>query len=281
MNKEIGFERLAAQIRIALLKEMKQSRGGHIGGALSIVDVLAVLYGKQLKHDPKRPDWDERDYLILSKGHAGPAWYAALAVVGYFDPELLMTLNEGGTKLPSHPDRLKIPGVDMTSGSLGQGSSVGAGIALDLKRRDKDQYAFVIVGDGELNEGQNWEAFQFISHHKLSNCIIIIDENKRQLDGYTKDIIDQLSIKDKMEAFGFNTQKVKGDDLVAIDEAITKAKANKDSANCIVLDTIKGQGIAYFEELFANHSVKFTDKEDAVVDEEIARLKEIAGEDNV
>lgn len=281
MDKELSFKRLAAKIRIALLEEMKQSRGGHIGGSLSVVEVLAVLYGEQLKHDPQKPDWDDRDYLILSKGHAGPAWYATLAIAGYFDSKVLLTLNEGGTKLPSHPDRLKIPGVDMTSGSLGQGSSVGAGIALDLKRRDKDQYVFVIVGDGELNEGQNWEAFQFIAHHKLSNCIIIIDENKRQLDGYTRDIISQLSIPDKMKAFGFNTQKVKGDDCQAINEAITKAKANKESANCIVLDTIKGQGIPYFEELFANHSVKFTDKEDTIVDEEIIRLKEIAGENNV
>ncbi len=281
MDKKQQLTTLTAQIRIELLKEMKQSRGGHIGGSLSIVEVLAVLYGGQLKHDPKNPKWEERDYLILSKGHAGPAWYAALAVAGFFDKSLLLTLNEGGTMLPSHPDRLKVPGVEMTSGSLGMGSSVGAGIAYDLRQRGKEQYVFVIVGDGELNEGQNWEAFQFIAHHKLSNCIIIIDENKKQLDGFTKNIIDQLSLADKMKAFGFATTVVKGDDCLAIDAAITAAKANKESANCIIMDSIKGQGVPYFADLYANHSVKFGEKEDAIVDEAIAELEKVAGEDYV
>jgi len=276
-----NLDLFAKEIRIELLKEMKQSRGGHIGGALSIVDTLAVLYGGQLKHNCKDPDWIDRDYLIVSKGHAGPAWYAALALAGYFDKAMLLTLNEGGTKLPSHPDRTKIPGVDMTTGSLGQGASVAAGIALDLKRNNKDQYVFVIVGDGELNEGQNWEAFQFISHHKLSNCIVIIDENKKQLDGFTSEIIDLLSIKDKMEAFGFSTQRVKGDDCYVINEAIIKAKANKENANCIILDSIKGQGVQYFADLYANHSVKFGDKEDEIVDSEIARLIREIGDNNV
>ncbi len=277
MEKALYFNRLSAKIRLELLKEMKNSKGGHIGGSLSVVEILAVLYGGQLKHDPKNPKWDERDYLILSKGHAGPGLYAALAVAGFFDPSVLLTLNEGGTSLPSHPDRNKIPGVDMTTGSLGQGSSVAAGIAYDLKVRNKDQYVYVIVGDGELNEGQNWEAFQFIAHTKLSNCIVIIDENKRQLDGYTKDVLNPFSISEKMKAFGFSTKTVKGNDCLAIDAAINEAKANKDSANCIVLDSIKGQGIKYFEDLFANHSVKFGDKEMAIVDETIAELeKELA-----
>ena len=279
MDKALHLKRLVMKIRIELLKEMIQSKGGHIGGSLSIVETLAVLYGGQLKYDPKNPNWDERDYVILSKGHAGPAWYAVLALSGYFDTSVLLTLNQGGTKLPSHPDRLKIPGVDMTNGSLGQGASVGAGIAYDLKQRDKDQYVYVIVGDGELNEGQNWEAFQFIAHHRLHNCIIIIDENKKQLDGFTKDIIEQFSLAQKMQAFGFHVTTVKGDDACAIDEAVSAAKANKASANCILLDSVKGQGIPYFAELFANHSVKFGEKEEAIAKEAIVELEKRLAED--
>ncbi len=276
MTNTNNFENLKKKITLELLKEMKQSKGGHIGGSLSIVDVLTVLYGKQLKHDPKNPNWNDRDYLILSKGHAGPGLYAALAVAGFFDPSVLLTLNEGGTSLPSHPDRTKVPGVDMTTGSLGQGSSVAAGIAYDLKLNDKDQYVYVIVGDGELNEGQNWEAFQFIAHQNLSNCIVLIDDNKKQLDGYTEEIIKQFSIEEKMKAFGFTTQIVKNN-YTEIDQAITIAKSNKATANCIILDGIKGQGVEYFAELYANHSVKFGDKETMVVDEIIEKLeKEVA-----
>lgn len=273
MEKVKDLKKLACEIRVELLKEMKASKGGHIGGSLSIVDVLAVLYGSQMNYDPKNPQWEGRDYLVLSKGHGGPGLYAALAVAGFFDKEVLKTLNQGGTMLPSHPDRLKIPGVDMSTGSLGQGSSVAAGIAYELKISQKDQYVYVIVGDGELNEGQNWEAFQFIAHQNLSNCIVIVDENKKQLDGFTKDIIRSFSIAKKMEAFGFNTISVEGSDCQAIDQAINQAKANKASANCIVMDTVKGQGVKYFEELLANHSVRFGDKEMEIADQAICELE--------
>ena len=154
-----------------------------------------------------------------------------------------MTLNDGGTRLPSHPDRTKTPGVDMTTGSLGQGTSAAAGIATGLRMKESSRYVYMIVGDGELNEGQCWEAFQYVAHYKLNNCIVIIDDNKRQLDGYTKDVMNPFSIPDKMKAFGFDVQVVKGNDIEAIDAAIEQAKAVKDQAVCIVLDTIKGQGV--------------------------------------
>lgn len=248
---------LSAKIRKDVL-EMLEKRGyGHMGGSLSIVELMSVLYGKQLRYDAKNPDWEERDMVVLSKGHSGPAWYSVLAEKGFFDREWLFTLNDGGTKLPSHPDRLKTPGVDMTTGSLGQGTSAAAGIAMGFKMNKTDQYVYLIVGDGELNEGQCWEAFQYIAHYKLNHCVVIIDDNKKQLDGTTKEVMNPFSIENKMKAFGFYTQTVKGNDEEAIDEAINRAKNVKDQAVCIILDSIKGAGVPYFEQLDANHSVKF------------------------
>jgi len=222
---------------------------------------LAVLYGKQLRINPQDPQWADRDRLVLSKGHAGAALYSALANTGYFDRSWLWTINEGGTRLPSHPDRWKTPGVDATTGSLGQGTSMAAGIATGLRLAGKDNFVYLIVGDGELNEGQCWEAFQYIAHFKLNHCIVIIDDNKKQLDGPTKDILDPFDIQQKMTAFGFYTEKVPGADMQAIDEAIERCKAIEDQAVCIVLDSVKGQGTPFFEELDANHSVKFTTDE--------------------
>lgn len=254
---------LSANIRIDVLKMLEKRGYGHMGGSLSIVEVLSVLYGKQMRYDAKNPQWADRDMLVLSKGHAGPGLYSALANVGFIDKEMLYTLNDGGTNLPSHPDRSKTSGVDMTTGSLGQGTSAAAGIATGFKLKKSNQFVYVIVGDGELNEGQCWEAFQYIAHNKLNNCIVLIDDNKKQLDGPTQDICNPFSIADKMRAFGFKTFEVKGNDEVAIDTAINECKKVQDEAVCIVLDTIKGQGVPFFETMDANHSVKF-DNDDIV-----------------
>jgi len=255
------LESLAAKIRLDTLCSIKKMGQGHLGGSFSIVELLAVLYGKQLRINPQDPQWADRDRLVLSKGHAGAALYSALANTGYFDRSWLWTINEGGTRLPSHPDRWKTPGVDATTGSLGQGTSMAAGIATGLRLAGKDNFVYLIVGDGELNEGQCWEAFQYIAHFKLNHCIVIIDDNKKQLDGPTKDILDPFDIQQKMTAFGFYTEKVPGADMQAIDEAIERCKAIEDQAVCIVLDSVKGQGTPFFEELDANHSVKFTTDE--------------------
>lgn len=255
------LEKLAAKIRLDTLCSIKKMGQGHLGGSFSIVELLAVLYGKQLRINPQDPQWADRDRLVLSKGHAGAALYSALANTGYFDRSWLWTINEGGTRLPSHPDRWKTPGVDATTGSLGQGTSMAAGIATGLRLAGKDNFVYLIVGDGELNEGQCWEAFQYIAHFKLNHCIVIIDDNKKQLDGPTKDILDPFDIQQKMTAFGFYTEKVPGADMQAIDEAIERCKAIEDQAVCIVLDSVKGQGVPFFEELDANHSVKFTTDE--------------------
>lgn len=276
MEKELvtELEALAAKIRINSIEAIRKVGAGHIGGSLSIADLLAVLYGKQMVYDPKNPQWEKRDRLVLSKGHAGPAWYSALSAVGFFPEEWLWTLNDGGTKLPSHPDRIKTPGVDATTGSLGQGTSLAAGIATGLRMQGSESYVYLIVGDGELNEGQCWEAFQYLAHNKLNRCIVFIDENKKQLDGLTQDILNPFDIAEKMRAFGFLTQKAKGDDLVAIDQAIENCKKVTDQAVCIVLDTIKGQGVKFFEEMDANHSVKFaSDEVQKATDEALEELR--------
>lgn len=255
------LEKFSAQIRLSLLDMFLEVGSGHLGGSYSIVELLTVIYHNYMHIDPNNPNLEDRDRLVLSKGHAGPALYATLAHLGFFDSELLLTLNKGGTQLPSHADRLKTPGIDVTTGSLGQGTSVAAGLAMGFKLLGKDNYVYLIVGDGELNEGQCWEAFQFIAHHNLHQCIVIIDDNKKQLDGYTSDIIDPINLLAKMTSFGFSTLKVKGSDLIAIDAALQLAHNTLDQPTCIILDSIKGQGIDYFENMQDNHSVKFNNKE--------------------
>ncbi len=263
----------AAAIRKHVLEMLLHCGYGHLGGSMSIVELLAVLYGGQLRHDPKNPQWDQRDYLVLSKGHSGPGLYSALAQAGFFDPAMLKTLNQNGTRLPSHPDRLKTPGIDATTGSLGQGTSVAAGMGQALKLKKSDQYVFLIVGDGELNEGQCWEAFQFIAGRNLDNVIVYIDENKRQLDGYTKDVLDPFDLVEKMAAFGFHAESVPGADIEAIWNATVQAKERKGIPTCLVLDSIKGQGIEYFEKMADNHSVKFTEQDREAAAEALARLE--------
>lgn len=265
---------LAAKIRRDVLVMLEKVGSGHLGGSMSIVELMSVLYGRRLNYDPKNPHWEDRDRVVLSKGHAGPAWYAALAESGFFDREMLLTLNEGGTNLPSHPDRTKTPGVDMTTGSLGQGTSTATGIAAALRLKGSKSRVYLIVGDGELNEGQCWEAFEFLAHNKLSNCTVVIDWNKRQLDGTCEEVMNPFDIAEKMRAFGFAVQRVNGQDIEALDEALAAAEAVTDQATCVVMDTVKGAGIPFFETYPGNHSVKFSVPEvKQAADEAIAKFE--------
>ncbi len=265
------------KIRLQTYKMIKKRGFGHLGGALSIVETLSVLYGKEMKYDGKNPQWSDRDYFILSKGHGGPSYYSTLALVGYFPMEELSTLNEPNTNLPSHPDRKLIKGVDMTTGSLGQGLSVAVGLAKGLKVQGKDNNVYCVVGDGEMNEGQCWEAFMTSAHHKLNNLYVFIDDNKKQLDGYTKDIVDPISFSDKMNSFGFDTFVVDGHDVDAIDEAIQKGKSsNKPKA--IILNTVKCKGIKYFEEMQSNHHIRLDEEGKKALDEAIIELEKKLGE---
>lgn len=261
------------EIRLKTLKELHHLGFGHYGGSLSIVEALAVLYGEVMKVDPENPKWADRDYFILSKGHGGPGLYATLAAKGYFPEEVLYTLNQNGTNLPSHPDKNLTPGVDMTTGSLGQGISAAVGVALSHKLSNKENYTYCIVGDGELNEGQCWEAFQFAAHHKLNHLFVFVDDNKKQLDGLTKDIIDPLDFAEKFTAFGFYAVKVDGGSLQEIYEAIEKGKAQKDQPIAIILDTVKGQGVPYLEEKADNHHIRPSEADEAAILSAIAELE--------
>ncbi|MBN2604968.1 MAG: transketolase [Bacilli bacterium] len=262
------------EIRLETLKMLKTRGFGHLGGSMSIVDTLAVLYRDIMKIDPSNPSWSERDYLVLSKGHAGPALYATLALKGYFDLSLLQTLNNNGTSLPSHCDRLLTPGIDMTTGSLGQGISSAVGIAKALKIENKPNRVFTIIGDGELDEGQCYEALMFSYHHKLDNLIVFVDENKLQLDGYTVDILDQKNITEKIASFGFHTVKVDGHNEEKIKEAIINAMNTKHVPSCIVLDTVKAKGVKAFEGDIGNHHIRFSKQQEIIIDEVIKQLEE-------
>ncbi|WP_078543688.1 transketolase [Litchfieldia alkalitelluris] len=266
--------RFRDSIRLLTLKELHHLGFGHYGGSLSIVEVLAVLYGKVMKLNPAEPDWEGRDYFILSKGHGGPALYATLALKGYFPEKELYTLNKNGTSLPSHPDRNLTRGVDMTTGSLGQGISVAVGVALSHKLSARKNYTYCVVGDGELNEGQCWEAFQFAAHHKLNRLVVFIDDNKKQLDGPTKDIIDPLDFEEKLRAFGFYTMKVDGSSLEEIEAAIGRGKVESQGMPIgIVLDTIKGQGVPFLEQKADNHHVRPNAEDEAAILEMISELE--------
>ncbi|WP_243356392.1 transketolase [Bacillus litorisediminis] len=267
------LETFRDKIRLLTLKELHHLGFGHYGGSLSIVEVLAVLYGEVLRIDPQNPRWEGRDYFILSKGHGGPAYYAALCLKGFFPEEMLYTLNQNGTRLPSHPDRNLTPGVDMTTGSLGQGISAAVGVALSHKLSGMDNYTYTIVGDGELNEGQCWEAFQFAAHHKLNRLVVFVDDNKKQLDGPTKEIMDPLDFVQKFEAFGFFTLKVDGSSIQEILQAIKLGKEQADKPVAIILDTIKGQGVPYLEEKADNHHLRPDAKDEEAIIEAIDRLE--------
>lgn len=236
------LKRFSKKIQMETMKTICEIGMGHVGGSLSISDLLALLYDQEMKIDPKNPKWEERDWLVLSKGHCAPALYSTLALKGYFPMEWLMTVNKNNTNLPSHADRLKVPGVDMTTGSLGQGSSAAAGIALGLKMEDKPNYVYLILGDGECQEGQVWEAALFAPQHKLNHLIAFVDLNRLQLDGFTDDICAMGDMEAKFTDFGWYTQGVNGHDIQAIHMAIENAKRQPEKPSMIILHTIKGNG---------------------------------------
>lgn len=254
-NKSIRV--FAEEIRVETLKELAHLGFGHVGGAMSVVELLAVLYEKEMHIDPKNPDWKERDKLVMSKGHAGPAVYATLALKGYFPKEELLTLNQGGTNLPSHCDRLKTPGVDMTTGSLGQGMSTACGLAMGNRMQKRDAYTYLVLGDGECNEGQVWEGAMFAAQFQLDHLIAFVDLNKQQLDGACDDVMHMGDMVDKWTAFGWYTQKVDGHNVDAILDAIQAGKAQSGKPVMIVLDTIKGHGCLLAESTFPCHHIAF------------------------
>ena len=268
------LEQFARHIRIYTLETLNHLGFGHYGGSLSIMETLAVLYGAVMEGTPEAFSKRNRDYFVLSKGHAGPALYSTLCLKGFFDKETLFSLNTNGTHLPSHPDRNLTPGVDMTTGSLGQGISVATGIAYGQKIQSSPYYTYVIVGDGELNEGQCWEAIQFAAHQQLEHLFVFVDDNKKQLDGYTADICQPQDFVEKFQAFGFEAERIDGASLVAIYDTIDRMKqSSSHHTKCIVLDTTKGQGVKELEEMGANHHLRPSESDKKMLEAVVQRLK--------
>ncbi len=239
--------REAELIRLGILEGTHAAASGHPGGSLSIADMLAYLYFAEMRVDPANPTWAERDRLVLSKGHAAPALYAALAEKGYFSRDLLGTLRQVDSVLQGHPDMKHIPGVDMSTGSLGQGISAAVGMALAAKLDKRDSRVYTIVGDGESEEGQVWEALMFAARHDLDNLCVIFDYNGLQIDGRVADIVNPAPYEDKLAAFGFHVITVDAHDLEALDRAFGEAKSVKGKPTAIVANSVKGKGVSYME----------------------------------
>ena len=242
------FKGLAVRMRVEIIKMIGAAGSGHPGGSLSEVELLAALYFRVLRHDPANPTWPDRDRFILSKGHGCPALYVAMIEAGYLDAAVLPTLRKLGSPLQGHPDKRMLPALEASTGSLGQGLSLGIGVALAAKLDKRDYHTFVMVGDGEIQEGQNWEAAMFASFHKLGNLTLIVDYNHQQLDGFLKDILDPAPLREKFAAFGWNAVEIDGHDFAQVIPALEKARANKtDKPTAIVADTIKGKGVSFME----------------------------------
>ncbi len=254
------FDKLAAECRYVITDLICRAGSGHIGGALSLVEIALTLYYRSMKVDPKNPKWPQRDRLVMSKGHAAPVLYAVLAYKGYFPSSWLPTMNADGTKLPSHADARTVPGIDATTGSLGQGLSVAAGMALSAKINKEDHKVFCIIGDGESNEGQNWEAAMFAPHKKLDNLIAITDYNKLQIDGFTEDVLDLEPLTDKWRAFGWEVFEMDGHDWDSIYDTIEQAKKVKGKPAMIIAHTIKAKDCCIVENKPESHNIKVPDE---------------------
>jgi transketolase len=260
-KQSLSLEELAItakQLRSVALRAISSANSGHPGGSLSIADILTVLYFDLLKHDPQNPNWSERDRLVVSKGHASPAVYAALALAGYFDKEdLINTFRKINSKFQGHIDRLKVPGVEVSTGSLGHGLSVANGIALGLRLDKSTSRVYAILSDGELQEGQSWEAIMAAAHFQLGNLTAIVDRNRIQLDGWTEKTMALEPLADKFKAFGWTVKEIDGHNLSEIKEAIEQSWRREitDKPYLILANTIKGKGVSFMEDQVKWHGV--------------------------
>ena len=238
---------IAKKIRKSIIQEVYYGKSGHIGGSLSIADIITVLYFDEMKIDPQNPNMENRDRFVLSKGHCSPALYAALAYRGFFNIEELKTFRNINSNLQGHPDKKNVPGVDMSTGSLGQGLSIANGMALAGKIDKKDYRVYCILGDGEIEEGQIWEAAMTANKYKLDNLCVIVDNNNLQIDGTIEEVMSSYPIDQKFRSFGFEIIKIDGHDINEILNAFEVAKNIKNRPTCIIAKTIKGKGVSFME----------------------------------
>ena len=247
-NKTIDeLKEIAKKIRLGIIDAVYYGKSGHPGGSLSIADIMTVLYFDEMNIDSEKPDWEERDRLVLSKGHCSPALYSALAYRGFFPIEDIKTFRNINSYLQGHPDRKHIPGVDMTTGSLGQGLSAANGMAIAGKMENKNYRVYCILGDGELEEGQIWEAAMSANKYKLDNLCVIIDNNNLQIDGTIEEVMSSKPIDEKFRSFGFEIINIDGHNLEEIKSAFEVARNIKNKPVCIIANTIKGKGVSYME----------------------------------
>lgn len=276
ITETLALEKIANNVRIDILEEVYNAKSGHIGGAFSIADILTVLYFNEMNIDAKSPDSPDRDRLVLSKGHASAALYAVLAEKGYIDKEELKTFRNIDSNLQGHPDMNKVPGVDMTTGSLGQGLSVANGMALSSKLDSRGYRVYCILGDGELQEGQIWEAAMTAEKYQLDNLCVIIDANELQLTDTTMNVkgINQNDIEQKFRAFGFQTVVIDGHNIESIIRALTIAEMTKGKPTAIICKTIKGKGVSFMENQIDWHGKAPNDEEYEIAIKELKQEAE-------
>ncbi|MGN0661764.1 MAG: transketolase [Faecalibacterium sp.] len=271
----------ACRIRMGVIEGTHSAKCGHPGGSLDIAEVLSYLYFKEMNIDPAQPQMPERDRLVLSKGHAAPALYAALAERGYFPMEDMFRLRQIGSHLQGHPNMLSTPGIDMSTGSLGQGVSAACGMALGAKKKGLPVNIYAILGDGEVEEGQCWEAFMFASHYGLSNLCVMIDLNHIQIDGTIEEVMNSAPLDEKMKAFNFNVLTIDGHDFDQIEAALAAFHAENDKPTCIIMNTIKGKGVSFMTNALDWHGKGPNDEEYRVAMEELnAAWDALVKEDN-
>jgi len=251
----------ARDLRVSIVKTLHKSQSGHTGGSLSAIDIVTALYFHVMRHNPENPRWEERDRFVLSKGHAAPALYVALAEAGYFPKEDLMMLRRLGSHLQGHPDSKGTPGVEVCTGSLGQGLSMANGMALGLRLDNSNARVYALLGDGELQEGQVWEAAMAAAHYRLDNLCALVDANALQIDGEVEKVMNVFPISDKFRSFGWNVIEIDGHDMKAILEAFETAKVSKGKPTMIVATTVKGKGVPRFEHKASYHGVAPNDDE--------------------
>ena len=273
------LQTIACKVRMGIIESTHAAKCGHPGGSMSAADMITYLYFKELNVDPKNPQWEDRDRFVLSKGHCAPALYAALAHRGFFPVEDLVTLRKVGSYLQGHPNMNSVPGVDMSTGSLGQGISTACGMALAGKVQGKDYRVYTLLGDGEIQEGQVWEACMFASHYSLDNLCVIIDNNGLQIDGDVAKVMSPYPIDEKLAAFGFAVQTIDGHDLDAIEQALNTAKTVTGKPSAIILKTVKGKGVSFMENDAGWHGKAPNDEQYEQAKAEVeAKLAELEGE---
>ena len=263
------LEQIAKKVRHGILDSVYSAKSGHTGGSLSSADILTVLYFNEMNIKPENPNWEDRDRFVLSKGHCSPALYSTLANRGFFNVEDLKTFRNIDSYLQGHPDKNKVPGVDMTTGSLGQGISAAVGMAISGKIDKKDYRVYTILGDGEIQEGQVWEAAMSANKYKLDNLCVIIDNNNLQIDGTIEEVMSPYPIDDKFRSFGFQIININGHDIDEIIKAFEVAKTIKDKPTCIIAKTVKGKGVSFMQNLASWHGTAPNEEQYKMAKEEL------------